>query len=229
MMETVQAAYWPQAILFDLDGTLIDTAPDIAASINIVLARDGLAALDLGDVRSMIGHGIRALVKKAYAASGCPIDEGTLDLREATMMSVYATHLTVLSRPMPGAVDALAACQARNAALAVVTNKPLGLTQTILRHFGIDGLFAATIGGDFGLAPKPAPAPLFAALGPLGVAPKDAIMVGDSATDVAAARAAGIPVVAVGGGYTDKPADELGADRALASLHGLGDLLDAWT
>ena len=104
----------------------------------------------------------------------------------------------------------------------------LGQDQTILRHFGIDGLFAATIGGDFGLAPKPAPAPLFAALGPLGVAPKDAIMVGDSATDVAAARAAGIPVVAVGGGYTDKPADELGADKALASLHGLGDLLDAW-
>lgn len=220
--------HWPQALLFDLDGTLIDSAPDLAASVNQLLARHGLGPLDVVAVRSMIGHGVRALVDQAFRACGVPLDPAGLDDAEAAMMAIYGTHMTVLTSVMPGALAALQWTQEEGHAIGVVTNKPTGLTRSILDHLGIARFFDVVIGGDFGLPPKPAPDLLLAALSRIDRQPADAIMVGDSITDVTAARAAGIVCVAVDGGYSDKPATELGAEHTLASLDGLPALLNAW-
>jgi phosphoglycolate phosphatase len=228
-MTSVRASTWPQAFLFDLDGTLIDSAPDLAAAANLVLARDGLGPLPLSAVRSMIGHGVRALIDQAYRACDHPLDSGALDLAEAAMMAFYGTHMTVLTTLMPGTFEALDAAQERGAALGVVTNKPLGLTQAILDHFTIASCFDVMIGGDFGLAPKPAPDLLLAALDQLSLSPADAVMIGDSITDIKAATAAGIRCVAVDGGYSDQPAASLGAHHVIASLAALPTLLDTWS
>ncbi len=208
----------PRAVLFDFDGTLIDSAPDIHAATNLLLARQGLGPLTLAQVKSMIGHGVRKLVERAYAACGRPLDDAELDAEFATMMEIYFSHLTVLTRLMPGAREAVDALRADGVALALVTNKPQRFSEAILDHFGLLDAFGAVIGGDAGYVKKPAPDMLLAALERLGVAAGEAAMIGDSGADVESARAAGLPVVIVEGGYTTVPAAELGADAVVASL-----------
>jgi phosphoglycolate phosphatase len=219
---------WPRAILFDLDGTLIDSAPDLAASLNVLLERDTLPPLDVEAVRGMIGNGIRKLVERAFAARQEIVEGGRLDDLEASMTIIYAHNLTVKTFVYPGVAEALAMAKARGIACAVVTNKPLAATNAILQHFDMLDAFGAVIGGDGDIPRKPAPDPLWAALGQLGVAREDAVMVGDSAADVAAARAAGVSVIAVAGGYSKVPAEALGADKAIASLFDLGAALSPW-
>lgn len=223
-----RSRHWPQALLFDLDGTLIDSAPDLAASANQVLARQGLGPLDLDAVRAMIGHGVRALIDQAFRACNAPLDSAGLDDAEAAMMAIYGTHMTVLTTLMPGALPALKKGQDDGHAIGLVTNKPFGLTRSIIDHLGIAGYFDVVIGGDFGLPPKPAPDLLLAALAQLNLTASDAIMVGDSVTDVTAARSAGIVCVAVEGGYSDRPAAALGAEHVIASLDDLPALLVSW-
>jgi phosphoglycolate phosphatase len=208
----------PRAVLFDFDGTLIDSAPDIHAATNLLLARQGLGPLTLAQVKSMIGHGVRKLVERAYAACGRPLDDAELDAEFATMMEIYFSHLTVLTRLMPGAREAVDALRADGVALALVTNKPQRFSEAILDHLGLLDAFGAVIGGDAGYVKKPAPDMLLAALERLGVAAGEAAMIGDSGADVESARAAGLPVVIVEGGYTTVPAAELGADAVVASL-----------
>jgi phosphoglycolate phosphatase len=208
----------PRAVLLDFDGTLIDSAPDIHAATNLLLARQGLGPLTLAQVKSMIGHGVRKLVERAYAACGRPLDDAALDAEFATMMEIYFSHLTVLTRLMPGAREAVDALRADGVALALVTNKPQRFSEAILDHFGLLDAFGAVIGGDAGYVKKPAPDMLLAALERLGVAAGEAAMIGDSGADVESARAAGLPVVIVEGGYTTVPAAELGADAVVASL-----------
>ena len=215
-----------RAVLFDLDGTLVDSALDLAASVNIVLAEAKLGPLTVGQVRRMIGNGVRTLVERAFAA--CDAPEGDLDVRTARMLDVYGAHSTVLTALMPGTIAALDWCRSNGLACAVVTNKPEAPARAIMKHCGIEDYFHAVIGGDSGYPLKPAPDALFAAIRALDAAPADTLMVGDSPADVAAARAAGIAVLAVSGGYTNLAVDRLGADHALATLAELGDALARW-
>jgi phosphoglycolate phosphatase len=219
---------WPRAILFDLDGTLIDSAPDLRTSVNMVLAQDNLGPLDVEVVRAMIGNGIRKLVERAYVACSRALESRDLDNREMTMNRIYAEHLTDETFVYPGVEEALAMARNRDIKCAVVTNKPTAATFAILNKFGLADSFGAVIGGDQDIPRKPAPEPLWAAISQLGVTRKDAVMVGDSIADVTAARAAGIAVIAVAGGYSKAAAIALGADKAITSLFDLGSAIDTW-
>lgn len=216
---------WPRAILFDLDGTLIDSAPDLHAATNILLARHALGPLTLPQVVSMIGNGVKKLVERAFAAVGRPLEADALETEHEAMIGIYGDHLTVLTTLMPGAREAIEELRGRGVLLGVVTNKPQMPTEAILDHFHLSRFLGAVIGGDAGVEKKPAPDMIFAALERLGVAPEDAVVVGDSPADVGSARAAGVPVIAVRDGYTNVPVDELDADAVIATLADLDGAL----
>jgi len=207
-----------KAILFDLDGTLIDSAPDIAAAVNELLASRDLPALRLDKVKLMIGGGVGKLVERAFAASGTPLAGDALREARRDMEPIYRRHLTGLTRPMPGVREALAHFHVNRIAMGVATNKPQLASREILLHFGLADWFGTIVGGDAVTHPKPAPDALLLALDRLRTEPGDALMVGDSVSDVGAARAAGMPVVLLRGGYTQVPVEELGADLVCDSL-----------
>jgi phosphoglycolate phosphatase len=211
----------PAGVLFDLDGTLVDSAPDIAAAVNELLASEGLAPHSLPAVRGMIGHGLEKLVERAFAAHGIVLDQAALRGRHAAMADIYAHHLTDLTTLRPGAHEALRATRRSGALRAVVTNKPEGFTRSILAHFDLLDAMQAVIGGDSGYPKKPAPDMPLAACRGLGAPPDQTVLVGDSPADLAAARAAGIACVLVRGGYCDRPVDELGADLVIDDLAAL--------
>jgi phosphoglycolate phosphatase len=195
-------------IVFDLDGTLIDTAPDLVATLNLLLAREGLAALPLDEVSEMIGQGARALIARGFAAAGAPLDQAKLSALFADFITHYRAHIADESRPFPGVVAALDDLETEGARLAVCTNKPTDLSVAL----GLAHRFAAIVGADAAPAPKPAAAHLIATIERAGGRVERAVMVGDSASDAGAARAAGVPLVLVGFGYTDIPVRQLGAD-----------------
>jgi phosphoglycolate phosphatase len=217
-VSTSANAGWPKAVLFDLDGTLVDSAPDIAAAVNELLAGDGLGPLSVAEVRVMVGNGVRKLVERAFAACGTPLAEAALDERYAAMMDVYAGHLTNLTTLMPGAAGALSALHEAGAKIAVVTNKPEAFSWAILVHYDLAPFIDVVVGGDTGPARKPAPDMLLHALAQFAFAPGDALMVGDGPADIDAARAAAVRSVAVFGGYTSVAYDALGADIPIDSL-----------
>ena len=219
MSGTGRPANWPRAVLFDLDGTLIDSAPDIAAAVNELLSRSNRGPLTLAEVTSMIGNGVEKLVERAFAATtGGALQPAALRREQMAMVDVYADHLTDLTVPMPGAPDVLEALHADGILLGLVTNKPQRFIETILDHFGMSSLFGTVIGGDAGVTKKPAPDMLLAAMQQLGVEPWNTIMVGDSTSDVEAARAAGVPGVVVRGGYSNVALEQLGADAVIGGL-----------
>jgi phosphoglycolate phosphatase len=217
---------WPKAVLFDLDGTLIDSAPDIAAAVNELLARSGRGPLTLTQVTSMIGNGVEKLVERAIEATGEPLGPEALKREQMTMLDIYAKHLTGLTALMPGVREALDALHGDGVLLGLVTNKPQRFIETVLDYFGLSRLFGVVIGGDAGVPKKPAPDMLLAALEQFGVAPADAVMVGDSPADVDSARAAGTASVIVRGGYTSTPAERLGADIVIDDMTGLAAALN---
>lgn len=208
----------PRAILFDLDGTLIDSAPDIAAAVNELLAGRDLPPLRVDQVKAMIGGGVKKLVERAFAASGSPLAGGTLEEANRAMAPTYRRHLTGLTRLMPGVREALTHFHLNALAMGVVTNKPQLAAREILLHFHLTEYLGAIVGGDAVTCLKPAPDALLLALDQLGVEATDTLMVGDSSSDVGAARAAGMPVVLLRGGYTQIPVEELGADLVCDSL-----------
>ena len=199
-------------IVFDLDGTLVDTAPDLVGALNVLLAREGLPTLPLAEVRVMIGQGARALITRGFAAAGAPLDEARLSALFGDFIVHYRAHIADESRPFPGIVDALDVLAGAGAGLAVCTNKPTDLSVALLDALGLSHRFAAVIGADATPAQKPAAAHLVTAIERAGGRVERAVMVGDSASDAGAARAAGVPLVLVSFGYTDIPARELGAD-----------------
>lgn len=208
----------PRAILFDLDGTLIDSAPDIAAAVNELLASRDLPPLRVVQVRAMIGGGVRKLVERAFAASGAPLLASALEEANRAMAPIYRRHLTGLTKLMPGVREILTHFHLNGTAMGVATNKPQLATREILLHFHLTEYLGAIVGGDAVTHLKPAPDALLLALDQLGVEPTDTLMVGDSSSDVGAARAAGMPVVLLRGGYTQIPVEELGADLVCDSL-----------
>ncbi len=203
------------AYVFDLGGTLVDSAQDLAASLDTLLARHGRAPLGLAATRRLIGNGVPALVAGGFAATGAPAAD--LPALAAEFLAIYEPRIAEATRPYPGVVDALARLQADGHRLAVCTNKATGATLRLLDALDLSRFFAVVVGGDK-RPRKPDPDPLRRAIAWLGAAPAAALMVGDSEIDVATARAAGVPVVVVAYGYARVPAAELGADRVIESL-----------
>ena len=216
-----------QGLLFDLDGTLVDSAPDIAAAANVLLKAHDKEPLTVDDIRLMIGNGVKALVKRAFAKRGVDLDEANLDARNEEMMAIYAKNLTVLTTVMPGADKTLDRYKQSGMKLAVVTNKPEKFSREICSYFGWDTVLDAIVGGDTCDDRKPAPGMLFHACKQMGVDPANCVMIGDSPADIDSAKNAGMRSVAVRGGYTTIPVDDLGAGMVIDTLAALPDAVTA--
>lgn len=199
-------------VIFDLDGTLIDSVPDIHATANAVLTDEGLASFDLATIRSFVGRGVPMLVDQMLDARG--IDDPARAVRMVdNLVHRYETAVT-LTQPYPGVEAALDALRSRGDVLGVCTNKPLAPALAVLRHLRLDGFFAEVIGGDNGLPRKPDPAMLHKLRQDLGGGPT--AYVGDSEVDAETAEAAALPFFLFTEGYRKAPAETL-PHRALFS------------
>ncbi|TVR99737.1 MAG: phosphoglycolate phosphatase [Rhodospirillales bacterium] len=214
------------AVVFDLDGTLIDSAPDIHSAVNRLLAAEGRVLLSLDAAVGMIGDGAAKLVERAFAATGAAPASADLPDLTRRFLAYYQTDAVRLTRLYDGARETLAQLRGRDLALGICTNKPEAATHEILESLRLAPLFDAVVGGDSldGIR-KPDPRALLAVLERLHVAPAAAIMVGDNANDVQSARAVGMPVVVRAGGYSRTPAAELGADAVFDDFGRLPDIL----
>jgi phosphoglycolate phosphatase len=183
--------------LLDLDGTLVDTVPDLAAALNRLMAAHGLAPLSLAETAAMVGDGVAKLVERAFAARG-----GTFDVAAVAAFSAdYSVHVAVESKLYPGVAETLRALAGEGWRLAVCTNKPEVATRALLAVTGLAPLFAAVGAGDSFPVRKPDPAHLLATLRAAGGKPGGAVMAGDHRNDVLAARGAGVPCVFAAWGY----------------------------
>jgi len=200
------------AVIFDLDGTLIDSVPDVRNALNVMLEARDRRALTLDEVRMMVGEGARVMLERAFAATG-GLDSG-LDDALADYLAAYSARPVVDTIVYPGAVQALHRLAAGGARLGICTNKPEGVTGLVLEALGLTPLFAAVVGGDTLPFRKPDGRHLTETLARMGGG--SAAYVGDSETDVAAARDAGLPVIAVAFGYSKDGVESLGADRVIA-------------
>ncbi len=198
-----------ELILFDFDGTLIDSAPDLALAVNHTLGQFGRPPFEEITVRGWVGNGARMLVKRALDASRTETNETTSDILDralAVFLNFYADNLAVLTRPYPQVPELLRQLHGEGYRLAIITNKPYAFIEPILQSMGMSTLFELTLGGDSLPQKKPDPFPLLHACETLGVAPEKCIMVGDSKNDVLAAKAAGMQCIGVGYGYNyDEP------------------------
>jgi phosphoglycolate phosphatase len=213
-------------VVFDLDGTLADTAPDLTAALNHALGELGRPPIPAEDVRRMVGHGVRALLRRGLAATG-GASEALIDQGFPLFITYYEAHIADHTRPFEGVETALAALAAQGIKLAICTNKLEGLTHELIAALGWQGRFTAIVGGDTLPRQKPDPAPVREAITRAGGG--RAAFVGDSISDTDAARAAGIPCIALTFGFSDRPPRELGAtalidhfDELLPALGRLG-------
>jgi phosphoglycolate phosphatase len=212
-----------RAILFDLDGTLVDSAADLADSLNIVLRRAGLRAVDLAETRMMIGDGALKLVERGLAATGGDAADGPRLLPQ--FLAEYAARATAQTRLYPGARRIIEDLRSRFR-MAVVTNKPEAASRAILDALSMGSLIDVIIGGDTLAHRKPRPEPLLAALAQLDVGADEAVMVGDNHHDVEAAHAAGLPAILVTYGYCHAPPRSLGAEALIDSMSELPGAID---
>ena len=205
-------------IVFDLDGTLIDTAPDLVDTLNLVLAREGLPPVPFQQARNFIGGGARGMIERALAAEGRKCPAGELELLYKAFIEHYAAHIADRSRPFPGLEATLGTLAAAGHRLAVCTNKLEWLSRRLLDALRLTDRFAVICGQDtFGIQ-KPDPEVLRLTVGRAGGDLARSIMIGDSKTDVYAARAARVPVIAVDFGYSDVPVENLRPDRIISSF-----------
>ena len=214
------------ALIFDLDGTLADTAPDLLGATNAVLAARGRPELDLDHLRHMVGFGAVALITQAMAASGAPVTEGDMPPLIEIFLDHYRGHIADGTRLFPQVTETLGALKAAGAPLGVLTNKPQELTDLLLPRLGLESLFGAVYGAGRKPYTKPDPRifhDVVAELSGDGRAP--AVMIGDSITDLNTARAAGMPCILMSYGFTPVPAAQLGADAVLDDFAQLPDAL----
>jgi phosphoglycolate phosphatase len=206
------------AVVFDLDGTVADTAQDIHASLVSALAARGLPPVDLDSTRLMIGGGPQLLVERALDRLGIKTDTRLVDGLVTAFHDDYLANGDRHARLYDGAASTLRQLHAMGTRVGLCSNKPDDLCRMLTRSFDIDRYIDETLGSTPGMPKKPDPAPLLAITERLGVAPRDTLYVGDSEADVKAARAAGIPVMLVSYGYTLRHAAQLGADGVIDSL-----------
>ena len=205
----------PPIIVFDLDGTLADTAQDLIATLNVVLEREKLAPLPLAQARDLIGAGARPLIERGFAASQTPLTDSRLQELYAFFLDYYHHHIAVHSVLFPGVQEALQRLLAEGFTLAVCTNKLEGHALELLKALGVIEVFSFIAGKDTFAMFKPDPRHLIQTIARAGGDPTRAIMVGDSRTDIDTAKLAGIPVVGVSFGYTDIHVRDLGADAVI--------------
>ena len=217
----------PLTIVFDLDGTLVDTAPDLADTLNVILAREGLAPVPYDKARTMIGGGARRMIEAGLAFEKRAATAAEIDRLFADFIAHYAAHIADRSRPFPGLIAALDRLAAQGCTFAVCTNKLEGLSRLLLDALGLTPRFASICGQDTFGVQKPDPEILRRTIAQAGGSAARAIMVGDSATDIDTARAAGVPVIAVDFGYTDTPVTQLGPDRVIGHFAELPDAVTA--
>ena len=196
-------------VVFDLDGTLIDTAPDLAAAANYVFGLIGLAPIEPVQLRPLIGHGSRAMIEEGLRLHGVAKTPDEVSALHDRFFPYYADNIAVLSRPFAGVVELLDVLRSAGARLAVCTNKLERLSKSLLRQLGLDERFAAIAGRDTFDVFKPAPGHLTGTIAMAGGRGDRAVMVGDSEIDIATAAAAGVPSIAVTFGYTRVPVREL--------------------
>jgi len=210
-------------LVFDLDGTLVDTAPDLVDTLNVVLTREGLPPVAYDDARTMIGGGARAMLVRGLEEDGRAATPELMDRLFADFLKHYTDHIADRSRPFPGLTDALDKLARDGHRFAVCTNKLEGLSLRLLRALHLADRFAAICGQDTFGVQKPDPEILRRTVAAAGGTPGAAIMIGDSETDIRTARAAGIPVVAVDFGYSEKPVADLAPDRVISHFRQLPD------
>ena len=216
-----------RTLVFDLDGTLAETAGDLIGSLNVVLASEGIEAVPVAAARSLLGAGGRALIQRGYARAGRDLTPARLDALFVDFLAHYNDHIADNSWLFPGVEACLDRCAAAGWRLAVCTNKMEHSSHLLLGKLGVTQRFAFICGQDtFGVA-KPDPKPLIETIRKAGGKTRGAIMVGDSVTDIKTARAAGTPVIAVDFGYTDTPVAELGPDRVISHFDELFEAAEA--
>jgi phosphoglycolate phosphatase len=199
-------------LIFDLDGTLVDSAPDLCGVVNEMLQHYGRRALDMDDIRRMVGDGAAALIERGFGATGglpAPLPDLTREF-----ITRYDARIARATRPFPGVVETLERFKTAGLKMGVCTNKTTHLSRRLLDELDLSRFFTAVVGGD-GPARKPDRRHLEATMRELDAGPDQSLMVGDSKNDVAVARNAGVEVVAVTFGYTTIPPHELGADRVI--------------
>jgi len=217
-------------IVFDLDGTLVDTAPDLTNALNDVLTRRGHAPVELGTIRACVGHGARVMIEEALRRAGA---EGDVDRMLSEFLVHYEANIANESRPFPGAVAALDDLAALGATLAVCTNKREHLSRKLLQELDLARYFSSIAGRDTFAVSKPDPGHLTQLIALAGGKPSRAVMVGDSDIDIRTAKAASVPVILVSFGYAGSPLDHLAPEavidhfdelkaRAAALLNGVG-------
>jgi phosphoglycolate phosphatase len=213
----------PPIAVFDLDGTLADTIHDLISTLNVVMDREGLPHLPLHEGREMVGAGARALIERGLASVGREVTPSHLDELHRHFMVHYGENLCVETTLFPGVEEALDRLENAGFLLAVCTNKYQSHSVQLLESLGLGARFSAVCGRDSFPYFKPDPRHLTLTIEQAGGDPGKAVMVGDSLTDIATARAAGIPSVAVDFGYTDVPVEKLGPDRIIGHYDELFD------
>ena len=207
-----------EAVLFDLDGTLADTAPDLRRILVDVMAEEGMGAPPTAEIRALTGDGARALIERAFAVEGAAVDDARLERLYHRFHALYAAEPCVETVLFPGARAALDSLCAEGLRLGVCTNKPQLPAETLLTSLGVRDFFKAVVGGDVLPVRKPDPAHVLETLKRLETAPASAVLVGDNRNDVEAAHAAGLPCIVVPFGYTNIPPADLGGDVMIGTF-----------
>jgi phosphoglycolate phosphatase len=216
-------------VVFDLDGTLVDTAPDLINALNFVLDREGLPPVPLHSARNMIGAGARKLIERGLELEGRSMGVADVNRLTGDFINYYAAHIADASRPFEGLESALDDLDARGYRFAVCTNKLEWLSKLLLDQLGLSWRFSAICGADtFGVS-KPDPAILQQTIARAGGQLAAAIMVGDAGPDIGVARRAGVPVIGVEFGYTEVPIADLKPDRLISHMQDLPAAVESLT
>ena len=199
-------------LAFDLDGTLVETAPDLIGALNAVLVEQRLPPVPMASARHLVGSGVRVMLEHGFAEAGATFDSATQAPLMDRFIDIYLGRIAQESRPYPGVVETLEGFARDGARLVVVTNKRTDLSLALMQALDLTRHFGAIIGPDIVSARKPSGAHLKEAVEAVGGEPSRCLMVGDSYPDLATARALGAPIILTSFGYTDPPARDLGAD-----------------
>lgn len=212
------------SIAFDLDGTLVDTAPDLVRVLNETIATDGLEPIAIEKVRNMIGYGSLALIRNAYKYAGRDLTQTHGKELQTLFLNLYADDICQLSRPYPGVPEVLSKLRRAGAKLSVCTNKPGIMARPLLKELGMTEFFDRIVGVGDVPSHKPAAGHIFAAVGHRGHSP--IVMIGDGAPDALAAKAAKVPVVLMSYGYSPRSVQTMGAEKVLRSFRELPSALN---
>jgi phosphoglycolate phosphatase len=213
-------------IAFDLDGTLVDSAPDLIGTLNRLLVEEGLPPVPMESASSLIGSGARALLVHGFEAAGAPVERAKSDELFERFLVDYAAHIADGSQPFEGVVETLERLSERGAILVVATNKRSDLSELLLGKLDLTRHFAAIVGPDRVSARKPSGAHLKEAVVIAGGDPERAVMVGDAAPDADAAKDAGMPCILTTFGFTPTPVEDLGGDVLIDAFEDVEEAID---